>query len=257
MTFVLAIVSAFFAAILTFFTGFGLGTVLLAVFVLIFPISVAIAATAVVHLSNNVFKLFLVGRHARKDILLRFGVAALCAALAGAFLLNMIDSQQLIFSYEIGGRTLKTTPVRIVIGILMALFALMDLFGISEKWVIEPEWMPVGGLLSGFFGGLSGNQGAFRTMFLLKAGLTKEELIGTGAAIGCLVDIGRLTVYWKQISGPELSGHLALLSAATLSAIAGTLIGNKLLKKMSLKKIEIAASVLLLAIAAGLATGLI
>ncbi|MCC7528782.1 MAG: TSUP family transporter [Candidatus Melainabacteria bacterium] len=256
MTFVLTIAAAFLASILTFFTGFGLGTVLLAVFVLVFPVNFAIAATAVVHLSNNVFKLFLVGKHARKDILVRFGIAALLAALAGAYILTVIDSSQVVLTYQFMGKQLKTTPVRCVIGFLMAAFALMDLFGLSEKWVIDPGWMPVGGVLSGFFGGLSGNQGAFRTMFLLKAGLTKEELIGTGAAIGCLVDLGRLTIYWSQINGPELRLQLALLTAATFSAIAGTLVGNKLLEKVSLKKIEIAASVLFLAIAFGLGTGL-
>lgn len=251
-----AIAAAFLASILTFFTGFGLGTVLLAVFVLIFPVNFAIAATAVVHLANNVFKLFLVGKFARKDILLRFGIAALLAACLGAYLLTQIESQKISMAYDLLDRHFKTTPVRIVIGFLMAFFALIDLLGISEKWVIEPKWMPLGGILSGFFGGLSGNQGAFRTMFLLKAGLSKEELIGTGAAIGLLVDIGRLVIYWSQINGPDLPMQAPLLLAATASAIAGTVIGNKLLKKMSLKKIEIAASVLLLAIAAGLATGL-
>jgi len=257
MTFALALIAAFLASILTFFTGFGLGTVLLAVFVLIFPVSAAIAATAVVHLSNNIFKLFLTGRYARKDILVRFGITALLAALLGAFLLNVIGSQQLVLQYQILGRELKTTPLRLLIGFLMAFFSLLDLSGISEKWVIAPRWMPVGGALSGFFGGLSGNQGAFRTMFLLRAGLTKEELIGTGAAIGVIVDISRLTIYWRQISGPDLPAQMPLLASAIAAAVVGTLIGNKLLKKVSLKKIEIAASVLLLAIAAALSAGLI
>lgn len=186
-----------------------------------------------------------------------FGIAALIAACAGAYVLTLIDSSQLVFDYELVGKQLRTTPVRCVIAFLMAAFALMDLLGVAEKWVMDPRWMPVGGILSGFFGGLSGNQGAFRTMFLLKAGLTKEELIGTGAAIGCLVDIGRLMIYWGQINSPELNLHLPLLTAAIASAIAGTLVGNRLLKKVSLKGIEIAASILLLAIAFGLGTGLL
>ncbi len=256
MTFVMVAVATFLASILTFFTGFGLGTVLLAVLVLIFPVNVAIAATAVVHLSNNLFKLILVGRHARKDVLLQFGITALFAAFAGAYVLTLIDSSQLVFNYELMGKQLRTTPVRCVIAFLMAAFALMDLFGVAEKWVLDPRWMPVGGILSGFFGGLSGNQGAFRTMFLLKAGLTKEELIGTGAAIGCLVDVGRLLIYGVQINNTALKPHISLLAAAVAAAIAGTLVGNNLLKKVSLKRIEIAASMLLLAVAFGLGTGL-
>ena len=49
---------------LTLFSGFGLGTLLMPAFALFFPINVAVAATAVVHLVNNLFKLLLVGKHA-------------------------------------------------------------------------------------------------------------------------------------------------------------------------------------------------
>lgn len=56
--------AAFFTAILTFFSGFGLGTILTPVFAIFFPIEVAIALTGVVHLSNNLFKIALVGKKA-------------------------------------------------------------------------------------------------------------------------------------------------------------------------------------------------
>ena len=59
-TIIVALV-ALFASGLTLFSGFGLGTVLMPVFAVLFPLPVAIAATAVVHLANNVFKLLLVG----------------------------------------------------------------------------------------------------------------------------------------------------------------------------------------------------
>lgn len=44
------------ASLLTFFSGFGLGTMLLPVFLLFFPVDLAIAMTAVVHFLNNIFK---------------------------------------------------------------------------------------------------------------------------------------------------------------------------------------------------------
>lgn len=47
---------AFVVSGVTLFSGFGLGTVLMPTFALFFPLPVAIAATAVVHLANNVFK---------------------------------------------------------------------------------------------------------------------------------------------------------------------------------------------------------
>jgi hypothetical protein len=55
---------ALLGAFLSFYSGFGLGTLLLPAFSLLFPLPVAIASTAVVHMLNNVFKLGLVGKYA-------------------------------------------------------------------------------------------------------------------------------------------------------------------------------------------------
>jgi uncharacterized membrane protein YfcA len=47
---------------LTLFSGFGLGTILMPVFTLFFPLLLAIAATVVVHSANNLFKFELMAR---------------------------------------------------------------------------------------------------------------------------------------------------------------------------------------------------
>ncbi len=64
MPYLLICLAAFLASGLTLFSGFGLGTLLLPVMVLFFPIDLAIALTAVVHALNNLFKCWLLGRHA-------------------------------------------------------------------------------------------------------------------------------------------------------------------------------------------------
>ena len=46
----------FLAAILTFFSGFGLGTILTFVMMFYFPVELAIALTGIIHFSNNIFK---------------------------------------------------------------------------------------------------------------------------------------------------------------------------------------------------------
>ena len=66
---------------LTFFAGFGLGTLLLPAFAFFFPLPVAIALTAVVHFLNGLCKLVLVGRRASLWVVLRFGLPAMVAAL--------------------------------------------------------------------------------------------------------------------------------------------------------------------------------
>ena len=54
--------AAFIIAILTFFSGFGLGTILTPVFMIFFPVELAIGLTGIVHFFNNIFKLVLVGK---------------------------------------------------------------------------------------------------------------------------------------------------------------------------------------------------
>jgi len=53
--------SALLAAGLTMYSGFGLGTLMLPVFALFFPVEMAVVATALVHGANNVFKVSLLG----------------------------------------------------------------------------------------------------------------------------------------------------------------------------------------------------
>ena len=78
---------AFVTSILTFFSGFGVGTILTPVFILFFPIDVAIAMTAIVHFSNNLFKFGLTYKNINLNVLLKFGGAAIPLAFIGAWFL--------------------------------------------------------------------------------------------------------------------------------------------------------------------------
>lgn len=58
-------ITSFLISIITLFSGFGLGTVLMPVFAIFFPLPVAIASVAVVPFTNNLFKALLVGKYAK------------------------------------------------------------------------------------------------------------------------------------------------------------------------------------------------
>jgi uncharacterized protein len=75
---------------LTLYSGFGLGTLLMPVFALFFPVEVAVAATAIVHGANNIFKMGVVGRYADRTLIIRFGVPAIIAAFVGAAALGYV-----------------------------------------------------------------------------------------------------------------------------------------------------------------------
>lgn len=55
MEIVIISLATFATAILTFFSGFGLGTILTSVFLIFLPVDLAIALKGVVHFINNIF----------------------------------------------------------------------------------------------------------------------------------------------------------------------------------------------------------
>ena len=242
---------------MTFFTGFGLGTLLLPAFAAFFPAEIAVALTAVVHLLNSLFKLTLVGRHANLRIVLRFGLPAVLAAWAGALVLVWLAGREPLFSYSLAGRDLRVEPVAFVVAALMLGFAALELSPRFRKLAIPARHLPLGGLLTGFFGGLSGHQGALRSAFLIRAGLSKEAFIGTGVVVAALVDVTRLAVYSGRFFSTDLAREAPLLGAAVLSAFAGAFLGNRLLRKIDLRSIEVGVAVLLVLVALGLGSGLL
>ncbi|WKZ60460.1 MAG: sulfite exporter TauE/SafE family protein [Cyclobacteriaceae bacterium] len=250
-------IAAFFTAILTFFSGFGLGTILTPVFMIFFPVDLAIALTGVVHFFNNIFKLVLVGRHADKQVLLRFGIPAVVAAIIGSWLLLNITEWEPLFTYQLGERLISVYPMKFIVSVLLLIFALIDLIPYFSKLQFDKNKLPLGGALSGFFGGLSGNQGALRSAFLIKAGLSKEAFVGTAVVVSTFVDFTRLSVYATRFTASGLTENLVLVASATVSAIVGAYIGNKLLKKVTLRFIQVFVAVLLIFLSLALGAGLI
>lgn len=254
-------IAALGASALTLFSGFGLGTLLTPVFALFFPIEAAVAMTALVHFANNLFKLGLVGKSAVRSIVLRFGLPAAAAAFAGAGLLVYVADLAPIVSYEALGDQRDIAPVKLVIGALITIFALLELSPRFAKLAIPPRYLPWGGVLSGFFGGLSGNQGAFRTAFLIKAGLDKEAFIATGVACAVIVDLVRLIVYGGATFAAQFDalpdGAEGMIAAATLSAFVGAYLGARILKNLTLRAMQIVVAIFMTAVGIGLAAGFV
>lgn len=249
--------AAFIMSGLTLFSGFGLGTVLLPLFAIFFPPELAVALTAIVHFLNNLFKLSLFGKNANKGIVIKFGLPAILSALAGAYLLKWLSQSGTSASLVLFGLTLRFVPVKIVISLLMLSFAYIEVHPKLRDLSFKKEFLPVGGILSGFFGGLSGHQGALRSAFLIRYGLSKEAFIGTGVVIACAIDLTRLAVYAENLSGDVLKTNSLLLLASSVSAFLGVWLGGRLLKKTTLLTVQLLVSIFLAVIALALGLGLI
>lgn len=248
---------ALLASGLTFFSGFGLGTLLLPAFALFFPVDRAIALTAVVHFLNGLFKLALVGRQADRKVVFRFGLPSIIAAFVGAGVLLWLTGLGSVFDYSLFGRRFEVTPVKLVVGVLLLVFAAIEVLPRFRDLGFNPRYLPLGGAISGFFGGLAGMQGAMRSAFLVRVGLTKEAFIGTGVVVACLVDVSRLAVYSGSILGGAAELDYWLLTAAVLSAFLGAFLGNRYLKKMTMQGIQRVVAGMLFLVATGLVTGLL
>jgi uncharacterized membrane protein YfcA len=250
-------VLALVASGLSFFSGFGLGTVLLPAFALFFPLPSAIAITAVVHLLNNLFKLVLIGRYTDWKVVMLFGAPAVVSAFVGATALIRLSHLEPFYTYRFAGGVREVTSVGVVVAVLMIVFALFEAGPVSRRIRFSRRFLPLGGILSGFIGGLSGYQGALRSAFLIKCGLSKEAFIASGVMIGSVVDVVRIGVYGADYEFIGLGSRVPLIAAAVLAAFAGALVGRRLLPKVSLRVVQIVVAVMLLLIAGGVGTGLI
>lgn len=251
---------ALVASMLTLFTGFGLGTLLLPAFALFLPAETAVAATAVVHGFNSLFKALLVGGSADRGVLLRFGLPAMAAAFAGAALLERLALQPPItVAYPWGAAAVA--PIKMMMGVLILVFAVVEFVPALAGAGVDRRWLPLGGAVSGFFGGLSGHQGALRAIFLRRAGLKPMTFAATQAILACMVDGSRLVVYgaggWSRQAGLFASPATRTpIVVGTLCAFAGAFAGARLLPRVTLGALRYLTGALLLVVGAGLATGL-
>lgn len=259
--FIIAIVSLL-AAALTLFSGFGLGTILMPVFAIFFPLDIAVAATATVHLSNNIFKLALIGKKAVPSVVARFAIPAAIFSFFGATLLLRISHLPPLFEYGLVGHECLVSTAGLTISLLIIGFAILELIPATSELSFSKKVLPLGGALSGFFGGLSGHQGALRSAFLIRLGMSKEAFIGTGVVSAVIVDVTRLSVYgtghlfqiFSGTSGDRITG---LVITGILTAFLGSFVGSKLIKKVTMRNMQIVVGTMLLILGAILGAGII
>lgn len=228
------ILISFIASWLTFFSGFGLGTILTPVFYFLFnDLTLAIAGTAIVHFLNNLFKFLLMQKSIDWKIALPFGLASIPAAFLGAWLLTDLSDISLLV-YEFGDSIYSVKLMNLIFGLLLVVFAIIELLP-NFTLNLKREHLWVGGIISGFFGGLSGHQGALRTAFLTKYKLDKEVFVATGIVIALAVDISRSAKYFSTFDLSVLKENWLILLSSLLAALVGAVTGKFFLKKMDFK----------------------
>jgi Domain of unknown function DUF81. len=245
------------AALLTFYSGFGLGTILSPVMMLFFPVDTAIALTGIVHLLSNLIKLLLMAKYADRSIVLHFSITALLSAMLGAWLLTLLGQQKPLFTYSVGDNIHHVLLIKIVIGCTLLFFAWLETLPESKQPTLHKNNYWLGGILSDFFGGISGNQGALRSAFLVHASLSKEAYIGTSVVLATIIDLAGIGAYRKAQLLQTASRNKALIIAATLSAVLGMMLGKQFIKKITMMHVQRLVAIMLVVIPVGLMIGIL
>ena len=196
--------------------GFGIGSLLTPLLAIRLGVPAAVAVVAIPHAAATCLRAWRLRGAVDWQVFRRFGVASAAGGLAGA----------LLFA-RLGNVTLER-----VLGALLVLTAASVLTGWAER-VRLPAWASLAlGVLSGFFGGIVGNQGGLRAGALLGLGLAPAAFVATSTLTGVVVDVVRTPLYVARESA-ALRSAWPLLLAATLGALAGTLAGERALLGLS------------------------
>ena len=204
--------AAVFAGATASIVGFGIGSLLTPLLASRVGMDVAIAAVALPHAAATTLRAWRLRRSIDWRVLSRFGVVSAAGGGLGALLYARLGSQALTRA-------------------LAALLLVTAVAGFTE-WI--NRWRPHGqavwmlGLLSGLFGGVAGNQGGIRVAAMGAFRLEPAALVATATAVGVLVDAVRTPVYLVR-AGASLEPVADWVVLATAGAIAGTLLGERLL----------------------------
>lgn len=206
----LAFIGTFLAAALTVPAGFGLSTMLTPIVLLMMGPHEAVAVVAVVHAAHNAGKFIALRDSVDFSAFRRYGVWLVFGSIAGALLQNRVQQE----------------PLLALIGAFLIILPILTL---SESWTgyrIPEANDRLGGLGSGFMGGLSGHQGALRAMFLTRRLPDKMSYAATASVLALCVDLSRVPVY--ILSRPEeIYQHLQLTAVLVISALIGVRAGKK------------------------------
>ena len=189
----------------------------------------AVAAVSLPHAIGTSIRFWRFRRDVDWNIVRSFGLTSAAGGLTGALLNAWATSRAL----------------EIVFGSLLLLAGAAQATGFGQRWRLRGTLAWLGGALSGFFGGLVGNQGGIRTAAMLGFEVDKRRFVATTTAVALLIDMARVPVY-LALETAQLGRMWATIAIATAGVIGGTLFGEKLLARVPERRFRAVVGGLLL-----------
>ncbi len=227
----LLIFATFVASMFGSFTGFGISTMLIPIFILFFPPPVTLLMVGIIHWFNNVWRLTLYRKGLIYKLVLYFGVPGTLLSYTGARLSVEVPQELLVRA----------------IGFVILFYVLFIYVKENFEVEVSKKNAVLGGGLYGFSSGISGIGGEIRSMFLLSYKLPKSVYIATTGAISLIVDTTRVITYFS--GGARLSTVLLYaFPFLILTTLIGAYFGKALVKNIPNDKFRLVVGAFLLII---------
>lgn len=234
----LVVCAGMFGGAVASIAGFGIGSLLTPAIALTAETKLAVAVVSVPHAVGTSIRFWRLRRHIDWAIVRSFGATSAAGGLTGALLNTWATS-----------RTLE-----LVFGSLLILAGASQVTGFAKRWRLRGGLAWLGGALSGFFGGLVGNQGGIRTAAMLGFEVDKRQFVATTTAVALLIDLARVPVY-VTVDRVALVRMWPIVTLAAAGVIAGTFLGETLLARVPDTKFRFVIGVLLLALGVSFVVG--
>jgi uncharacterized membrane protein YfcA len=145
--------------------------------------------------------------------------------------------------------------LELVLGSLLVLAGASQITGWAKQWRLRGRLAWLGGALSGFFGGLVGNQGGIRTAAMLGFDVDKRQFVATTTAVALLIDLARVPVYVAMETAP-LARMWPTIAIAAAGVVIGTLFGEHVLARVPDRRFRVVVGVLLLLLGVSFIAGI-
>lgn len=211
----LFLVLAFISEVLGTISGFGSSILFVPMAALFFDFKTVLGITAVFHVFSNLSKIVLFRKGIDKQIVLKLGLPAVIAVIAGAYLTTY----------------LPVAAIELSMNIVLILLALYLMINFNKTIKKTDANLYLGGAASGFIAGLAGTGGAIRGITLAAFQLPKDIFIATSAVIDLGVDTGRAVVYVSN--GYFKKEHLLLIPFLIGIGMLGSYTGKLILLRTS------------------------
>ena len=228
-------ITSLLAAIIGGATGLGGGTLLLAIIMMLVSTEYVIPLHAALQFISNGTRVTIFWKHVNWGITGYFMVGILPGVLLGIYTFTLLD---------------KST-----IRLVMALFILLSVHLPKFKSSGDPNlkiFIPVG-FVSGVIGIFFGAIGPFISPFFLRNDILKEELVATKATVQLISHFLKIPLF--GFIGINVFHYWPLILILSIFLIAGTLIGKKLLNKLSKKHFKNIFKIILTLIAIRMLVG--